>query len=251
MLGQLGGFSRRGLLSMGLAILWCVFYRYLHIKRTAYLAMIFLALFLPSLLIVAGFTAIRKFDGMTQKEAVSQLGTKALQEGLQRLVGPTDTGPISLWLIENYPEKYAYRHMFTPLYTFGHFVPRAWWSNKPDTLSNIAVEQSGRVWRGKLNVGPGIIGHAAAEGGYYAVAIYGILAAMLTKLIDSIAKYNNTNPYIVVPIGCALAEIFASARGETSYMLAVGGSGTLGVLLFMLIVVKLTGSRQPNRYLHS
>ena len=40
MVGQLGGFSRRGLLSMGLAILWAAFYRYIHTKRTGYLAFI-------------------------------------------------------------------------------------------------------------------------------------------------------------------------------------------------------------------
>ena len=73
------------------------------------------------------------------------------------------------------------------------------------------------------------------------------MGALLTKLLDGLAKYNNTNPYVVVPIGAALAEIFASARGETSYMLGVGGTGTICVLLFMLLVVRLTGARQSGQ----
>ena len=247
MFGQLGGFSRRGLLSMGLAILWAMFYRYFHIKRTGKLAIIFAAIFLPSFLVVSGFTAIRQYEGMSNQEAVSLLSVDALKVGARRLVGPTDTGPISLWLIENYPENFRYRHMFTPMYTFGHFVPRAWWKNKPTTLSYLAVKQGRLKNVGSLNVGPGIIGHAAAEGGYYAIVVYAILLAVLTKFIDEIARYNNVNVYVVVPIGAALAEIFASARGETSYMLGVGATGVVCVFLFMMATAKLTGSRLPSQ----
>ena len=247
MLGQLGGFTRRGLLSMGLAVLWSVFYRYVHTKRVGYLAWVFLITFLPSFLVVSGFTAIRQYEGMSQKEAVSKFSGDALLAGARRLVGPTDTGPITLWLIENYPRNFEYRHMFTPMYTVGHFVPRAWWKDKPDPLSMLAVQQARLERVGKLNVGPGIIGHAAAEGGYYAVLVYAILAGLMTRFIDDFAKFNNTNVYVVVPIGCALAEILASPRGETSYMLGVGACGMVCVFLFMMFLVRVTGARAPTQ----
>ncbi len=247
MFGQLGGFSRRGLLSMGLAILWSMFYRYIHTKRTGRIVITFAIIFLPSFLVVSGFTAIRQVGGMSNQEAVRLLTVDALEAGAQRLVGPTDTGPITLWLIENYPKNFRHRHMFTPLYTFGHFIPRAWWRNKPTTLSYLAVEQAQLKRVGALNIGPGIIGHAAAEGGYYAIVVYALLGAMLTKFLDEVSRYNNINVYVIVPIGSALAEVFASARGETSYMLGVGGTGIVCVFFFMMAVAKLTGSRLPSQ----
>ncbi len=248
MLGQFGSFGRRGLLSMGLAILWSVFYRYLHPKRIGYLAIAFVIMFLPSFLLISGFTATRQFHTeMSKRETVGLLSVDALKQGVQRLVGPTDTGPISLWLIENYPENFRHRHMFTPLYTFGHFIPRVWWKNKPTTLSHLAVKQARLTRVGSLNVGAGIIGHAAAEGGYYAIVVYALLGAMLTKFLDEVAKYNKFNVYVIVPIGAALAEIVSSARGETSFMLGVGGTGMVCVFLFMLTVAQLTGSRLPSQ----
>jgi len=239
--GQLGGFSRRSLLSMGIAVLWAVFHKTLYQKRTKNLIFGILILLIPTFLIVSVFSGIRQFGGMTTSEAVGKFDLAALELGMERLVGHIDTGKASLWLIENYPENYQYRHMFTPMYTFGIIVPRTIWRDKPTTLSYLAVEHLRLKNVGVFNIGPGIIGHAAAEGGFYAVVVYAVLAGMMARFLDDILRLNISNLFVVVPMGAMLGDVLGIARGETSYMIGAAAAGMFSVFILMMAISKFIG----------
>lgn len=252
-LSQLGGYSRRHLLSMGIAVLWAVFYKVLYRRRTRSLILGVVVLMLPPFLVVSAFSGIRKNTGMSVSEAVSKIDMNALWKGMEHLVGHSDTGKASLWMIENYPEKYRYRHMFTPFYTFAIVIPRAIWHDKPQTLSYVAVENLRMVNVGGFNIGPGIIGHAAAEGGFYAVIVYAILAGFMTRFLDDILKLNITNVFVVIPFGAMLGEVIGIARGETSFMIGVAANGMFVAFLLLMIFSKLIGrpaypAMTPYRY---
>lgn len=249
LMSLLGGFSRRGLLSIGLAILWALFYRFLYKKSSWKVVFLCASCFIPSLMVMSGFTAVRESGGMAVNTAVAKLNKEAVQAGFMRIVSPSDAGPVALWLTENYPHEYRYRHMFTPYYTFAHFVPRAWWLNKPTTLSFIAVQQIKiRNVSSGLNVGPGILGQAAAEGGLYAALVYGMLAGLICRCLDDLTRININNVYVVLVIGSALGEVIGSSRGETSYMVGVGATGMFASFFLMLFIGKCQGLIWPSRY---
>ena len=66
-----------------------------------------------------------------------------------------------------------------------------------------------------LNVGPGIVGSAGCEGGWYALIIYAIVGGLAIRLLDEVVLLRVTSPIIVLSIGSALGDTLGFARGET------------------------------------
>ena len=138
--------------------------------------------------------------------------------GVAKLFDGQATGPASLWLIENFPENYEYRHLFTLKYFFALNVPRAIWPGKPEPQSVLIANQANiqRVQQDRIKLSCGIVGVAAAEGGWYAIIVYAIWLGLFVRIFDEIVRHQPTSPFIVLPVGAALGQVLGLARGDTS-----------------------------------
>ena len=87
-------------------------------------------------------------------------------------------------------------------------------------------------------MGPGIIGHSIADGGWPVLFLYAILFGIFLRFFDEIVSLNPHSVFMIIPIGAALGQVIGLARGETStfamaYVMSVGGS-----MLLMIIIAK-------------
>ena len=248
MLSLMTTIGRRALVSIAIAVLWGVYYKKWHRFRATSLTARLGLLGIGPLILIAMFTSIRGARGRPVSEVLNDLKSASPVSGVTAMIRPQDTGTISLWIIENYPEKYDYRHLFSLKFFFEHFVPRAWWPEKPVGLSVLAPYQVRHPARGKISVGPGIIGHAEAEGGWYALVIYALLSGLSLRLCDEaiVAHYNNI--FVVLPIGTALGQIMAVPRGETGLMAGISALTIVGTGLAMLLLGQLIASISPPSF---
>lgn len=216
-----GEFGRRSLIAVFGALIWGMYYsywRYLPLGSLLYrLAMVSLG----PLLIVALFTSVRSSserDRTAQEhfEAVVQSGQ--VGEGMWQLLSGQGTAVVAMWVIENYPERFEYRHLMTLWYTVAIDVPRAWWPDKPLPLSKQIPAQAkipNVNWR-SLTLPAGIVGNAAAEGGWYALVIYAIFLGLFVRFFDQLVQNTLSSPFVVLAVGSALGQVLGLARGEAS-----------------------------------
>jgi hypothetical protein len=193
---------------------------------------------IPSVIVVALFTSVRKSGQSTTAEQVQQISMRGdLKRGLMDLAGGQNCGGVSLWLVERFPESFERR----PLMTIWHFltypVPRILWPTKPRPLSQMIPRMAAmtRVDYSSLSIGAGIIGTANAEGGWYAVVIYALLAGLLLRFLDEIATIHDS-PFVILPVGCALGQILGLARGETSAFTFILLTNVTATLLSMVVI---------------
>jgi hypothetical protein len=236
-----GTFGRRGIVAVGAALVWGVYYSaWRHLPRGVLLRRLAIAAIVP-VIVLAAFTSVRNIS-REQQSTMDQIRKVVmlsdLRAGLMELLHGQRTGRVSMWLIENYPEEYPYRHMHTLTYFFFFPVPRALWTGKPDALSQGLATKARLqgVNRAILTIGPGIIGHAAAEGGWYAVVIYAVVAGLFLRFFDEILFINSKSPLIVLAIGSALGQAIGLARGAVApfaFTLVTTIVGTLACMLFL------------------
>lgn len=258
-----GAFGRRGVLAVGAGVIWGMYYsHWRYLTTPALLRRLAVASILP-LIVLALFTAGRTGleKDRTPGEQVEAMLSASFSEGATGLMSGQGAGPISMWLIDNYPENFEYRNLGTLRYFFLVVVPRRWWTDKPFPLSQlIAIQASvpgvnrtvgahSGGGRGGITLGPGIIGHSIADGGWPVLFLYAIIMGIFLRFFDEIVYLNPQSPFMVLPIGAALGQIIGLARGETSifamaYVMSVGGS-----ILVMLVISRFmehmgAGNRQ-------
>ncbi|MHC4775261.1 MAG: hypothetical protein ACYTBR_08345, partial [Planctomycetota bacterium] len=171
-------------------------------------------------------------------------------EGLEGLFGGQRCGRVSMWVMENYPDQYEYRHLHTLQYFFYFPVPRAWWTGKPTTLSKLLPTQARLqgVNRDALSIGPGIVGQAAAEGGWYALLIYAVVAGLFLRFFDEILFTNASSALVVLAIGSALGQALGLARGAVAPFAFILVSTIIGTLACMLLIGRLLEGVTPAAY---
>ncbi|TVQ60372.1 MAG: hypothetical protein EA379_08250 [Phycisphaerales bacterium] len=235
-----GAFGRRNLVALGACFLWGMYYsHWRHLPLRAMFVRL-AVMSIPPLILLAAFTSIRASQQRLdlQQYATMLRADSDIRSGVTDLMAGQNTAPGSMWLIENYPERYEYRHLMTIRYFFSLPVPRMIWRDKPMPLSTQIATQArikGVSWD-VLKIGPGIIGHAAAEGGWYALIVYGIIGGFFLRFFDQIVRLHPMSPFVVLPVGSALGQIVGITRGETSafamnYVVGVVGAYAAMVLL--------------------
>lgn len=240
---SVGAFGRRNLVALAACFLWGMFYsrfRYQPLKRVIIAVSIFSV---PGVLVLAAWTSVRESGERPglQQQITGLVFRSNIKEGLLDLAYGQNTGPTSLWLIENYPERYEYRHLMVIRYFMSYPVPRAMWTNKPYPLSNYIASQASieGVRQDVLKIGPGIVGHAAAEGGFYALLVYAFVGALFVRYFDEIVVLNPHSPFVVLPIGSALGQIVGLARGETSAFAFNYVIGVVGAYVSLVMLAKV------------
>lgn len=240
-----GSFGRRGIVGVGAAVLWGMYYaRWRYLPTATVLTRLGLAALVP-VVILALFTSVRgsaRIAGHTAQEHVRLvLHEGDITYGVRLLAGGQNAGSISMWLIENYPENFEYRHLMALRYLAVFPVPRMWWPEKPLPLSNFLASMAGlpNVDTSKLKLGPGVIGTAAAEGGWYAVIVYAIAGGLFLRFFDEIVGANPDAPAVIVAVGAALGQIVGLARGSMPAMIFIAVMSVFGAMVCMLVLGKL------------
>ncbi|QYK47736.1 MAG: oligosaccharide repeat unit polymerase [Phycisphaeraceae bacterium] len=239
----LGSFGRRGLVAVGAGMLWGMYYsrwRFNDPKRMLVQLSLVAAVPIVALALFTSVRSSREHDRGVGEHVSAITSGGSLKAGLEMLLDGQGTGSVSMWLSEQYPDNYAYRWFHTPKYFVVFPVPRALWRGKPDALSERIATMANRsgVDRSRLKVGPGIIGHAAAEGGWIAVVFYGILAGLVLRFFDEIVRQSPYSPFVVLPVGAALGQIIGLSRGETAPFLFNYVFGVFGSYFTLIMVAK-------------
>ncbi|HZW10462.1 MAG TPA: hypothetical protein VFF69_11215 [Phycisphaerales bacterium] len=216
-----GTFGRRALVAIGGGLLWGMYYsRWRYLRPWGVTWRLSVVAIVPAIAVVL-FTSAR---ASSEHDRTAMEHLRAIQTsgdfgaGLRMILDGQATANTSMWLMERFPEAFEYNHMFMLQYFFYYPVPRSVWTEKPTPLSGQIATLSGRsnVDRDKLTIGPGILGHAAADGGWYALFVYAIAMGLLLRYLDEIVALHPTSALAVMPIGCALGQTLGLARGETS-----------------------------------
>ncbi len=232
------GFGRRPLVAVaGCFIVAAYFSRWRYLSPKPVMVRL-AALAIPAVLAVAMFTAAR--GGLRDSSSnpiahIKSVATANPVAGLGMLADGQGTAAKSMWIMENFPEQHAYRPLSTLLYAAYFPVPRAWWEGKPETLSmdlpHLARVQM--VNRDVLTLGPGAIGHAAADGGFLVLILYAVIAALALRFADEIIVRHATQPLVVLPVMCALGQILGLARGEAGVFASIYAISAVGAWVFV------------------
>lgn len=244
---MMGSFGRRGLVAVGAGLIWGMYYskwRYLPTRSMLFRLSV---ISVVPIIVLALFTSARD-PGERQRTTMQHVQAMAsghIGQGILQLLDGQNTGGSTCWVIENYPERFNYRHLMTPYYFLVYPVPRSWWLDKPMPLSKHIAKQArieGVNWE-DITLPAGIIGAAAAEGGWYALVIYAILGGILLRLVDETITLNANSPLIVLACGSALGQVMGLARGETSVFAWMMVTTIIGTYVCIVLTAKLIESR--------
>jgi hypothetical protein len=237
-------YGRRGLVSIAGIVAWVMFYRIYFRFNPTKILIVSLIIAIPALVLLAAFSEARVKRPDSVRESIDYMMHADINKGLRRLATFQGSAPISIWCIENYPIPYSYRHMYTPKAFCWFFIPRSVWPGKPPGLGISIPRQAGMKRVGGLNVGAGLIGHASAEGGWYAVIVYAFLLAIGLKLTDSIL-IAWPSPLYRITFAAALGDLFATCRGEVNYFLDIVLMSTVSGFVAMYFLARFF-SRRPQ-----
>ncbi len=247
---HLTSFGRRGIVSLAFMIAWVIYYRVSFRFNPVKVAVISVFVGSPILIALAAFSEVRVHRPETPYEAVQLMVNADLRSGFERLATFQGSAVISMWCMEKHPEPHGYRWFHSLRATFHHFIPRAYWPEKPTGLGIMIPKLAGLKRVGGLNVGAGLIGHAAAEGGWPVLIAYAFILGAVLRLLDHLVL-THSSPLYRVPFACALGELFAVSRGEVAFFLdnmfiaSFSGFMCLQVLLIFFTSKKVPESPRP------
>lgn len=251
----LADFGRRGLVGILGAAMWGLYFvrPQTFASKTVWLKLAPVAL--VAMTIIGSFSQVR-----TERDTAGQgayrvqgiikgLGWKALKSNFN----VPDTGIASLWLIDSRFEYFEYEHMAGLQYFVLHLVPRTLMPDKAEPLSRrIPIEADRRgVALGIHTVGPGIVGHAAADGGFYAAVVYGVLMGLGLGWMDRILLRNRHSVLAVAAIGSSLGQVVGLSRGDSSIFMGIILIGVFGNLILMYVVDVFLRASHPSPVLYA
>ncbi len=254
-------FGRRGIVAVGGIIVWGMYYSYWRHLRTTGILSRMAIVGLPPVIFLALFTSVRSAGRSASGIDTSQLTASrqiqnilqggSIVRGLTFLASGQYSGAITLFLIENCPENFEYRHMESVYYFFVLPMPRAWWPGKPNPLSQQIARMAriSRVSWTRLKLGPGVIGHAAAEGGWYALVLYAIIGGLFFRFFDEIIRINLDSPFVVVSVGAALGHYIGLPRGSVPNFAFLAVVTVAGALLIMVMLGRLVDRMSPAQFI--
>jgi hypothetical protein len=247
LIGVVGSSGRRMLLGSLLAVPWMWFFTVWRYRgAAANFGRVGIGALIGFLAVIV-YTPIRFQDagkmavGATIGRRIDQL-SEIVQDPLalvnQKIIDSivyTDAPSNTNFIIENYPENYPYTPGAGLLWMAANPIPRSIWPGKPEALGVIIQEQM----HAPSNLGPGIVGHGWAEGGFLGIAGYAIAFGVIAAVIDRALAVRAWNPFFVAVIGSNLGNIFGLARGDTPLFLLEFLSGVV-LSVGILYIIKLT-----------
>jgi len=232
-----GFYSRRPLISVLAGFAWGAYHRWARSLTPSQLLISAAPLVLIAGLVVSAFTAIRSHQ-TSDADATStlqQMKGASFSKGTSDLLSGQSVGSAALWILDSFPRDHQYDTLFSLKYMAYWWVPRALWEDKPEPLSkNVAhLAKLRGVNRDLITIPPGVVGYAAAEGGFIAVVIYAVFFGQFTRFFDELVRLNPGNPFIILPVGCSTGQFLGLARGDIAIFTNVAIIGF--VFSFLLI----------------
>lgn len=251
-----GSFSRRPLISILAGFSWGAYHRWARLLAPSRLLLSMLPLILVVVAIVSAFTAIRSHKtGQTAvQDTLTQMKSANIASGTGDLLGGQSSGSGALWILDHYPRDIQYRPLFSIRYMIYWYIPRVLWEDKPVPLGNelATIAKLQGVNRSVITLPPGVIGFAAAEGGFYAIVIYALFFGQFTRLFDEMIKLNPTNPFVILPIGCTTGQFLGLARGDMALFTNVAVVGTVSAFVLLYLSSLAFGRTRASAHgLHS
>lgn len=170
--------------------------------------------------------AIDRFNQIVELATNPRISTQGVEDMIY-----TDTAGNTMWIIDRYPETYAYEPLAMAYWIIVNPIPRAIFPGKPEALGVIISDQMGR----NENLGAGIIGHAWREGGPVAVMVFAIAFGLIYGTGDRALRDRAWNPYAVAAIGSGAGNVFAMSRGDTGLFFIQVAASVIGVALVMSV----------------
>lgn len=208
------GSGRRFFLGLLLAGPWVLYFAKLRYARPAKLGVWMLAGGAAAMFALLVYSNIRSEE---QRDAASRA-----RQLLEAVVNPridlrnisymlyTDTAYNTMFILENYPERFGYQPLHGAWWVATNPIPRAIWAGKPAALGETLRDQMDS----NANLGAGIVGQAWSEAGVLGVLYYAAFFGILLGIVDRALAERATNPYFVVAIGASLGNMIAMARGD-------------------------------------
>jgi hypothetical protein len=94
-------------------------------------------------------------------------------------------------------------------------IPRTLWPDKPQSIGLIMPQTVGKM---HVSWGINVVGHTAYEGGLWAAALYGFLAAVGLRFLDDPLRRQPTNPFLIAVFTAAAPHIVGWPRGDLMVM---------------------------------
>lgn len=214
-------FSRRGLVAAVLATIWAGYfarwrygYRPTLVVRASVIGVL-------GLILVLFQSASRgeKQQGETffgYIKAFATVERRDLTDAALGMVSGQFAGANSMWLVETVPQSFDYWPLHSLRYFVTQPIPRVIWAGKPWSLGNEMVLNAGisGVKKDEFSLGPGIVGHLVVDFPYISIPLYAFLIGLALRYMDDRAALHPGNPFIVIPLGAATAQVLAFPRGE-------------------------------------
>ncbi len=231
--------SRRPIIGVFLALLWAIYYFNWRGQSFPRLSLKLVALAILPLLFLGAYSTTRyAVRERTPVEHIKQLSQANVTGGTLGMFRGADCGAVSFWLIEKFPERFDYRHLHTFKYFFIYPIPRSIWPDKPTVMAQdfarLATQRG--VPLDQFSVGPGVVGSAACEGGWYALFVYALWMGLFCRFFDQLVIQNPHNILAVCAVGSGLGHILALPRGETGSFAATYVLLFAGTWITVLIV---------------
>lgn len=180
-----------------------------------------------------GATFERRAQQLQELVTNPQIDTKVI-----KYIVYADTAPNTLFIIDNYPSIFNHTPFHGLMWFITNPIPRAVWPGKPEALGATLRDQMGVA----ANLGPGIIGHGWAEGGWLGVVGYALVFGVMFGAIDRALSDRARNPYFVAIFGSGLGNVIAVPRGDTPlFMLQI--TGGIVISLVVLWVVRASAGK--------
>ena len=235
-------FGRRDVASVLIAALWGAFHGHFKLISIRRAVLPFAAIATFGLVTLAAFTSARteKAAETSFVETITRLFSADIVRGLLDMGAGQEAAGYSMYLIETRPEATPYDPLHSMIYAVVSPVPRQFWEGKPNPLGLMMVPEMGITKKSAgYNVGPGLIGHIVNDNPYICLWLYPLVLAALLRIGDDLVRKFAENPFIVVPLGVALAEITALSRGELGLFLFRAVTATLSAYVFMWVTAKI------------
>jgi hypothetical protein len=244
-------FGRRPLLGVLMGVAWGVYHRRVRYVSPAKM-MAFIAPFVvAATLVVAAFSATRSHEYKAKPDLqgfIHDMVNADLKKGMENLLGGQVCGAASLWAIEQWPERLEVRPFFSFQYMAMYFVPRFMWEDKPAPLGNDIARLANvqGVNQKGITIPPGVVGYSVAEGGYWALIIYGLFFGQFMRFIDELVKLNPTNSFIILPAAVATGQAFGLARGCIAVFSDLLILGFVATYLLLFVADRMFGRKLPQ-----
>jgi hypothetical protein len=243
--------GRRPLIGVAMGFAWGIYYRRARYMPPLRMLAMMTPFVLAAVVAVSAFSAIRGHERAGAQETLNRMAHSNVWTGLQDILGGQSCGSASLWAIEQWPERFETRTLYSFRIMAYWYIPRFMWPEKPEPLGNdvARLAKAEGVNRDAITIPPGVIGFAAAEGGMWAAIAYALFFGQLFRFFDELVKRNPTNVYVVLPVGCCLGQVVGLARGDIAIFTNLLLLGFLATFLVLYVANRMFGNRISQTYM--